>query len=292
MYNPRSMDAWRIETAVAFVAATLLTGMSADDGQDRTPTERRCEPPAALRDGDVAIEFIAHACFRIHAADGTCVMIDPYASRVWLGYDFPSGLEAEAVLVTHPHFDHDAGEFIGRDVTWLEKLPVIREPGEHWVGSIAIRGVRGKHAEPFGKEFGRINTMFVLEIDGVRIAHLGDNGPLTDDNVRELGRVDVLMLAIDGEFHILKADDIDAIRERLQPRVLIPMHYRHDDLEEREDRPVDLGPIDPWLAGQQNVRRDDDHVVVLRADTLPDEPQIRILRHSPAVVPARAGSNE
>ena len=66
------MDAWRMETAVAFVAATLLTGMSADDGQDRTPTERRCEPPAALRDGDVAIEFIAHACFRIHAADGTC----------------------------------------------------------------------------------------------------------------------------------------------------------------------------------------------------------------------------
>ncbi len=95
-----------------------------------------------------------------------------------------------------------------------------------------------------------------------------------------------------GQFHILKADDIDAIRERLQPRVLIPMHYRHDDLEEREERPVDLGPIDPWLAGQQNVRRDDDHAVVLRADTLPDEPQIRILRHSPAVVPARAGSNE
>src|SRR5262245_47413038 len=62
----------------------------------------------------VRIEFIAHACFRVTSPAGKQVLIDPYASRIWLGYDFPSNLTADAVLISHPHYDHDFGERGGR----------------------------------------------------------------------------------------------------------------------------------------------------------------------------------
>jgi len=66
----------------------------------------------------------------------------------------------------------------------------------------------------------------------------------------QIGRVDVLMIPIDSQFHILKADEIAAIRSRLSPRVLIPMHYRHDDLELVLGKPEALGGIDGWAKGE------------------------------------------
>src|SRR6185436_5628986 len=67
-----------------------------------------------LRAGEVAIEYVAHSCFRIHTAGGARLLIDPSASRVWLGYDFPARLAADTVLITHPHYDHDADVLLGQ----------------------------------------------------------------------------------------------------------------------------------------------------------------------------------
>src|SRR5262249_10937237 len=194
-----------------------------------------------------------HACFRIHSPAGTRLLIDPYVSRVWLGYELPSILTVDAILITHPHSDHDAGEFMGRKVPWTPEMRVLRDPGAYKVGDIHITGIRGKHSEPWGKEFGQKNTIWLLEVAGLRIAHLGDNGPLTPANIRELGRVDILMMPIDAQHHILKEPEVQGIRQALQPRILIPMHYRIPDLEASADTPQLLGPITPWLAGEKSV---------------------------------------
>lgn len=248
------------------------------------PSEPRIRLPA----GQVAIEYIAHSCFRIHTAGGARLVIDPFASRVWLGYEFPHRLAADAVLITHPHYDHDADVLIGhRPPPWTRDVRVLRDSGRYRVLDVTITGIRGKHADPWGKEFGQTNTIWLLEVDGLRIAHLGDNGPLTAANVQELGRVDILMIPIDARHHILEEAEIQAIRKALRPRILIPMHYRLPDLEPSADTPRDLGEISPWLAGQENVVRLESNLATFTAGALLPSQVIVVFPHSPKVPGAR-----
>lgn len=238
----------------------------------------------AAKDNDpVTIEYIAHACFRVTSPAGKQVLIDPYASRVWLGYDFPPNVHADAILISHPHYDHDGGESMRRPVPWSSNTLVLRQPGTNQLGDVTVVGYAGKHADPWGKEFGQTNTIWLLKIGGLRIVHLGDNGPLTDDTIRAIGRVDVLMIPIDSQFHILKADQIAAIRQRLSPAVLIPMHYRHHDLEASPDKPEQLGNIEEWAKHESGVRYLDSNKQEFSAGTLPKKPEVLIFKHSPLV---------
>jgi L-ascorbate metabolism protein UlaG (beta-lactamase superfamily) len=215
--------------------------------------------------------------------DGKQVLIDPYASRVWLGYDFPPNIRADAVLISHPHYDHDGGEAMRRRVPWTTNTLVLRQPGTNQIGDITVIGYAGKHADPWGKEFGQSNTVRLLQVADLRIVHLGDNGPLREETIRELGRVDVLMMPIDSQFHILKAGQITAIRNNLSPRILIPMHYRHADLETNPNKPDLLGGIEEWAKGEATVRYLASHQLELSFPNLPKEPQVVIFKHSPLV---------
>jgi len=247
------------------------------------------EPRLRLQAGEVAIEYIAHSCFRIHTARGTRLLIDPFGSRMWLSYDFPRQLAADAVLITHPHYDHDADVLIGHQPPpWAPDVRVMRDPGSYRVSDVTITGIRGKHADPWGKEFGQTNTIWLLEMDSLRIAHMGDNGPLTEANLQELGRVDILMMPIDAKHHILKDAEIEAIRKALRPRILIPMHYRIPDLEPSGDTPQDLGEISPWLAGQDNVVRLESNVATFTAASLLPSQVVVVFPHSPKVSAPRA----
>ncbi len=177
------------------------------------------------------------------------------------------------MLVSHPHYDHDANYYLPADA------PVFRAAGEYSVGDVKIRGVAGRHAEPYGEEFGRRNTLWVLETGGLRIAHLGDTGRLESAAVAALGRVDVLMLPVDDMEHILKFAEVEAIRRELAPRVTIPMHYRLSGVTEL---PKDVGPIDRWLTGRRDVRRLPLHRTAV---LLPKAPETWVFPPSPDVKP-------
>ena len=234
----------------------------------------------------VTIEYLAHACFRISSPSGGSVMIDPYESRWWLGYDFPEDLDAtNAVLISHPHSDHDGGQAAGRKLPWAPGTAVISDPGSYELGDIKVVGIRGKHADPYGKEFGQSNTIWLLEIAGLRIVHVGDNGPITDAIAEQVGRVDILMLPIDSDYHILKLEEIESFLEKLAPAVLVPMHYRHPDLEPDADSPDGLGEIDGWLEEQKNVRRLGTHTWQFNRSELPGTFQVLVFQHSPRVTP-------
>ena len=236
---------------------------------------------ARIAEGQVRIEYVAHSCFVVVSPGGVRALVDPYNGTRWLGYSFPAPIAADVVLVTHPHYDHDASYYASGHA------PVLRRPGEYAVGDLRIVGVEGRHAEPWGEEFGGINTLWLVEIGGLRIAHLGDTGPLSAESLRALGRVDVLMLPIDDQEHVLKNSEIAAIRKALQPRVTVPMHYR---LAEVTSLPESLGTIDRWLLDQEGVVRLGAHETVL--ERLPAKPQVLVFSRSPKVAPWAAELRE
>jgi len=172
-----------------------------------------------------------------------------------------------------------------RRVPWMSDTIILRQPGTNQIGDIRVVGFPGKHADPWGMEFGQSNTIWLLEVADLRIVHLGDNGPLRNDTIREIGRVDVLMIPIDSEFHILKADQIEEVRRKLLPRILIPMHYRHADLEKSPDNPQQLGGIEGWAKGEASVRHLASHKQELSFTTLPEKPEVLVFQHSPLVKP-------
>jgi len=273
-------------TPAALCLALLFTGCvggAEREGDVSTDSSERNSPTAL----GIEIEYIAHAAFLVRSGDGTELLIDPYASRVWLGYDWPEGIEPDAILITHPHYDHDAGRFREMPFPWDETVPIVDSPGTHTFGDISVTGVEGKHADPYGKEFGQLNTPMVVEAHGLRIAHLGDNGPLTPSMIAGLGRVDVLMIPGDAVDHILSKETTADIIEALDPRIVIPMHYRLPDLEGDPGSPSDLGEVEPWLEGRQGVRRVGGHVAQLRASELPTGREYLVFERAPYVQGAR-----
>jgi L-ascorbate metabolism protein UlaG (beta-lactamase superfamily) len=224
------------------------------------------------------LEYIAHACFAVESPAGVRVVIDPYNSNRWMGYHFPSDVPAKAVLISHPHYDHDASYY------WPVGVPVFREPGQYSVGDIRVTGIEGRHAGPYGAEFGQKNTIWLVETGGVRIAHLGDNGPLTPSNYKALGRVDVLLTPADDLEHILTSAEIGDIRAKLSPKITIPMHYR---LEALTELPDSLGPVSAWLGEQKNVERLESNRLALSAGSLGNSTMVIVPQPSPKIEPWR-----
>lgn len=264
---------WQSQVAHSIAVACLLLTMVSQ--------RAFAAAPEVLR-----VEYIAHAAFRLVASDGSALVIDPYADRVWISYEFPRELQAEAWLISHPHYDHDGGEYRGMEPPWAPGARVLRFPGEYEVGPFRVIGVPGRHAEPYGEEFGRFNTLWRIEVADLRLLHWGDNEPWQEPMERALGTVDILFVPVDGVEHLLSFEEVEEIVDRLEPRVVIPMHYRIPNLEPDPNRPEDLGPIDPWLRDRTRVVRNGSHVWEVSTASLPEgDPETRLLEHAPYVVP-------
>ncbi|MDP6558848.1 MAG: MBL fold metallo-hydrolase, partial [Candidatus Binatia bacterium] len=70
------------------------------------------------------------------------------------------------------------------------------------------------------------NAIFVLQVDGVWIAHLGDLGHrLTLEQFKMLGKIDILLVPIGRGRYTITAEEGREVSRQVKPRVAIPMHY-------------------------------------------------------------------
>lgn len=169
------------------------------------------------------ITYLGHSCFKLKSKQGT-VVTDPYGSDV--GFSMPSA-SADIITVSHGHYDHNAVKNVSGTVR-REKPFIIDAPGEYEVGGISVFGFTTYHDAVAGAEKGS-NIVYIIEVDGVRIAHLGDLGhQLSETLIEDLGSIDVLLCPVSGAFGILNAKGaVDVIRA-LEPSYVIPMHYMTD----------------------------------------------------------------
>ena len=151
-----------------------------------------------------------HACCTVETTQGTLV-IDPYEDNYVPGLA-PIRLSADQVVCTHQHRDHNAVQI----VTLTGNAPTYH-----------LTTLETFHDEVQGAKRGK-TLMFLLEAEGMRLAHLGDiGGTLTAEQMEQLKELDVLLIPVGG-FYTIGPKEAQELIQVLHPRIVVPMHYRSD----------------------------------------------------------------
>ena len=160
---------------------------------------------------------IGHAKFLIELENGMRIVTDPYDKTC--GYPVEP-MQADVVLVSHGHHDHNAVETIKGSPR------VIDQAGAYDLGDgVQVIAVEADHDEAGGTKRGK-TLLFSLRAEGLNTVHLGDLGHLpTPAQAETLGPVDVLMAPVGG-FYTIDAPTAKQTAELLHARVVLPMHYK------------------------------------------------------------------
>ena len=177
------------------------------------------------------------------------IVVDPFSEEI--GFKLPK-MEADILLVTHNHFDHNniKGVFgVAGETPFL-----INSPGEYDVGGVYIQGIPSWHDDSKGKEKGQ-NIIYLIKTEDFKICHLGDLGQkeLSEKELEEIGEVDILMIPVGGDGATLDAKDAAHIISQIEPKIAIPMHYNLPKLK------LKLDELDLFLRvmGKKEVQAED-----------------------------------
>ncbi len=207
------------------------------------------------------LTWYGQSCFLLESAAGTRIVMDPIPAA--LGYTLPQGLTADAMTISHEHGDHNNVALVTNKPRILRGLTADKKGWmrvNEKVKDVTVRSVGVYHDDAKGAQRG-LNTVFVFEVGGVRIAHLGDLGHLlTDQQLSDIGSVDVVMVPVGG-FFTVDAREATRVVDQLRPRlIVIPMHYKTDVSTVKE-----LATAEAFLAGRPNVRRETGNTIALTA---------------------------
>jgi L-ascorbate metabolism protein UlaG (beta-lactamase superfamily) len=170
------------------------------------------------------ITYLGHSSFKIKTKTAT-IITDPFDSGM-VGLKFGTN-EAEIVTISHSHKDHNSID----KITGIKKT--VEGPGEYEISGVSIIGYPSFHDSKKGEERGK-NTIFVFEVEGLRLVHLGDLGhTISDDLVSEIGSVDVLMIPVGGVFTI-GPKEASEIAGKIDPYYILPMHYKDPEMKGTE----------------------------------------------------------
>ncbi len=163
------------------------------------------------------------------------------------------------VLVTHDHYDHNNVKAIKGDPF------IIDGPGEYEYQGIRVYGIPSFHDAKEGDERG-LNTVYKVIMEDVKLCHMGDIGQnnLDENQIESLGDIDVLMVPVGGKFTV-DANGAVEIVNQLQPRVVIPMHYKVKNLD------LQLDGVDKFLNEIGHKGEDTQDKFTFKNKDLPDE---------------------
>ena len=162
----------------------------------------------------IQIQWLGHSCFRVEC-QGYVIVLDPFSPGSVPGCKDIQNVEADQVLCSHEHGDHNYRAGV-----------ILREDGPE--NPFTVTALPWYHDGQQGAQRGP-NTIYVLEAQGLRVAHFGDVGCMPSQEVLDqLQNLDAIMLPVGGHFAVGPQEAMDIVKA-IQPRVVIPMHYRSDE---------------------------------------------------------------
>ncbi len=209
------------------------------------------------------ISWTGHSCFTIKGKEKTLIT-DPCHPN--LGYSL-SEPTADIVTISHFHPGHSYIEGITNNPKY------VKGPGEYEIGGTFITGMATFHDNEKGKLRGK-NTVYLIEMDGLTLCHLGDLGHApTSQLVEEIGGVDILFLPV-GEVSTITIDTATEILRQLEARIVIPMHYKTDVI------PREFDPVSKFLKKMSIPEAVPQPKLSITPSTLPASTQVIVLDYS------------
>lgn len=195
---------------------------------------------------ELAIRWLGHACFAL-TCDGYHLVLDPYGDDTVPGLP-PLQVAANEVLCSHGHRDHCGADRV------MMLLNLLHSP-------FTVQEIHSWHDPKQGALRGE-NIIRLISCGDLRVAHLGDLGHIPDEETcAALTGLDALMLPVGGHYTIGPEEAL-ALVERLQPRIVLPMHYRSDDFGYEE-----IARGEDFWSKRGDVRFAESDTLVLTRDT-------------------------
>lgn len=160
-------------------------------------------------------------CFKIVTKDVT-ILTDPFGKELGIK---PPRTSADIVTLSTEDYSADS----------VKNAPLIFDtPGEYEAKGSLVRGMWSHRDDKQGQESG-INVIFTIEVEGIRICHLGDIGHSLDEKLESrIDGVDVLMIPV-GNKSVVSSKIAVKIVQQIEPAIIIPMHYKLPDLKPNLD---------------------------------------------------------
>ncbi len=161
----------------------------------------------------------------ITSAEGETVIVDPTEMP---GKDVID-LSPAAIVNTHAHPDHNDQAF--SDSYDCQKIPFVA--GDINTEDFHIYTVASSHMRDTISDKPD-NFIIVFEVDGLRIAHMGDIGQktLTDEQLEAIGPIDIAFMQFENQYSLMNLKNMKGFNliEQLNPKIIIPTHYSDQDV--------------------------------------------------------------
>jgi len=205
----------------------------------------------------MVIQFYGVSCVRISTKienEEVAILADPFRAEIG---KLPRNLSAEIVTVGRPKDpNHNNTEAV------KSEFILIDNPGEYEIKGIPVYGISAKHS-----------TIFTYTVEDLKIAHLGGtNSELTEEQLDRLGEIDILMLPVGGG-DVLDAKKAADLASRIEPRAVIPMHFRMEGLKLKGDMltpfikesGLKTETMDKWKVQKKDLSQEETQLIILAA---------------------------
>lgn len=208
------------------------------------------------------ITWYGHSCFRLSERNKASIVTDPFDAKV-VGYN-PLRLKSDVVTVSHASPGHNHV-----DAVQGYKYALVG-PGEYEIGGVFITAAAMYNVYA---EHPRYNVVYVMDFQGVTVAHLGDLDHIPNQSaIDALGKVDVALVPVGGGGALNSSQAAEVI-SLLEPSIVIPMHYH------TEYSLLPLDPVERFLKEMGvSIKPPEEEVLRVTASSLPEQTQIVLLR--------------
>lgn len=221
------------------------------------------------------IKWYGHASFLITSENGKRVITDPYTPET-SGY-LPIQDAPDIVIISSENDTfHCRADLIPGSPVVVNALQLAQNGGQRLEQGIPIQAIGAMEALDHQFHDPDQNGMYRFTMDGISVGHLGDVGnPLSEEQMQFFAGIDVL-LALAGGHPTIKLDDLNAVVERTQPKLVIPMHFRTLRYKPRNTF---------WIQSFLNYYKPEDvdfacdTQIMLKKETLPAKTRVVVLTH-------------